>query len=199
MTSDYPLQGKIAVVTGAGRGIGKSIALAFAAAGADIAICARSESELDAVKDSIEDMGRTCFAPSVDLSNPKQATTFCKDVIGAFNHVDIIVNNAGAYFERTECVAGVQDMRFQDLMPDVFSWLGISHIDRFISMSDMKHDALAAQGITVGERVPIPDDLIPPDAQVEMDAKKAAGYFVNESVSTPTDLTKTQGRALDDY
>ena len=108
-------------------------------------------------------------------------------------------DHAGAYFERTECVAGVQDMRFQDLMPDVFSWLGISHIDRFISMSDMKHDALAAQGITVGERVPIPDDLIPPDAQVEMDAKKAAGYFVNESVSTPTDLTKTQGRALDDY
>ncbi|MEM7426881.1 MAG: GTP cyclohydrolase II [Pseudomonadota bacterium] len=108
-------------------------------------------------------------------------------------------DHAGAYFERTECVAGVQDMRFQDLMPDVFHWLGISHIDRFLSMSDMKHDALAAQGITVGERVPIPDDLIPPDAQVEMDAKKAAGYFVNETVSTPTDLTKTQGRALDDY
>ncbi len=108
-------------------------------------------------------------------------------------------DHAGAYFERTECVAGVQDMRFQRLMPDVFHWLGIKHIDRFISMSDMKHDALANQGITVGERVPIPDDLIPPDAQVEMDAKKAAGYFVNETVSTPADLTTTQGRALEDY
>ncbi len=108
-------------------------------------------------------------------------------------------DHAGAYFERTECVAGVQDMRFQDLMPDVFHWLGITHIDRFVSMSDMKHDALASQGITVGERVPIPDDLIPPDAQVEMDAKKAAGYFTDESVSQPEDLSKTQGRGLEDY
>lgn len=108
-------------------------------------------------------------------------------------------DHAGAYFERTECVAGVQDMRFQDLMPDVFHWLGITHIDRFVSMSDMKHDALASQGITVGERVPIPDDLIPPDAKVEMDAKKAAGYFTNESVSRPDDLSKTQGRGLEDY
>ncbi len=108
-------------------------------------------------------------------------------------------DHAGAYFERTECVAGVQDMRFQDLMPDVFHWLGITHIDRFVSMSDMKHDALASQGITIGERVPIPDELIPPDAQVEMDAKKAAGYFTDESVSQPADLTKTQGRGLEDY
>ncbi|MEM8839466.1 MAG: GTP cyclohydrolase II [Pseudomonadota bacterium] len=108
-------------------------------------------------------------------------------------------DSASAYFERTECVAGVQDMRFQDLMPDVFHWLGITRIDRFISMSDMKHDALASQGIVVGERVPIPDELIPSDAQVEMDAKKAAGYFTDESVSTPNDLSKTKGRALEDY
>lgn len=108
-------------------------------------------------------------------------------------------DSASAYFERTECVAGVQDMRFQVLMPDVFHWLGITHIDRFLSMSDMKYDSLVSQGITVGERVPIPDDLIPPDAQVEMDAKKAAGYFVNETVTTPDDLDNTKGRALEDY
>ena len=97
---DQLLAGKIAVVTGAGRGIGKSIALAFAAAGADVAICARSKVEVDAVAGSIEDMGRTCLAHSVDLSNPDEATTFCKDVIAAFSHIDIIVNNAGAYLER---------------------------------------------------------------------------------------------------
>ncbi len=108
-------------------------------------------------------------------------------------------DTAAAYFERTECVAGVQDMRFQDLMPDVFNWLGITRIDRFVSMSDMKHDALVAQGIEIGERVPIPDELIPPDARVEMDAKKAAGYFIDETVSKPTDLTEAQGRDLDDY
>ena len=108
-------------------------------------------------------------------------------------------DTAEGYFERTECVAGVQDMRFQDLMPDVFHWLGITRIDRFMSMSDMKHDALAGQGIEIVERVPIPDHLIPPDAQVEMDAKKAAGYFVDETVSVPSDLSRTRGRGLEDY
>ena len=52
---------------------------------------------------------------------------------------------ASAYFERTECVAGVQDARFQQLMPDVIHWLGLKRIDRFVSMSDMKHDALVAR------------------------------------------------------
>jgi hypothetical protein len=51
-------------------------------------------------------------------------------------------DQAATYFERTECVAGVQDARFQQLMPDVMHWLGIRRIDRFMSMSNMKHDAL---------------------------------------------------------
>ena len=105
-------------------------------------------------------------------------------------------DRAETYFERTECVAGVQDMRFQELMPDVFHWLGITRIDRWASMSNMKHDALTAQGIEVVERVPIPDELIPADAQVEMDAKKAAGYF---STYTPDaeELTVAKGRGLE--
>jgi hypothetical protein len=53
---------------------------------------------------------------------------------------------AAQYFERTECVAGVQDARFQQLMPDVMHWLGMKRIDRFVSMSDMKHDALTEPG-----------------------------------------------------
>jgi GTP cyclohydrolase II len=105
---------------------------------------------------------------------------------------------AAAYFERTECVAGVQDARFQQLMPDVINWLGISRIDRFISMSDMKHDALVALGVDIVERVQIPDELIPADAHVEMAAKKAAGYF---SLDAPKaqDLTDTVGRPLEKY
>ena len=86
-------------------------------------------------------------------------------------------DRAQTYFERTECVAGVQDMRLQELMPDVLHWLGVTRIDRWASMSHMKYQALVSQGIAVGERVAIPDDLIPADARVEMDAKKAAGYF----------------------
>jgi len=103
-------------------------------------------------------------------------------------------DNAAAYFARTECVAGVQDMRFQELMPDVFHWLGIKRIDRWVSMSNMKHGALTAQGIEVIEQVPIPDALIPADARVEMDAKKAAGYF--SAGPLPHDLTAPKGRTL---
>ena len=86
-------------------------------------------------------------------------------------------DRADTYFRRTECVAGVQDMRFQELMPDVFHWLGVTRIDRWVSMSNMKHGALSEQGIAIGEQVAIPPDLVPPDASVEIAAKKAAGYF----------------------
>jgi GTP cyclohydrolase II len=86
-------------------------------------------------------------------------------------------DRAEAYFLRTECVAGVSDMRVQELMPDVLHWLGISRIDRLVSMSNMKYGPIVASGIEVVERVPIPDALIPADAGVEIDAKKAAGYY----------------------
>jgi GTP cyclohydrolase II len=108
-------------------------------------------------------------------------------------------DQAATYFERTECVAGVQDARFQQLMPDVLHWLGITHIDRFVSMSNMKHDAITGAGISIGERVPIPPELVPPDASVELEAKKAAGYFSSEPVSSEADLTRVVGRDLKDF
>ena len=108
-------------------------------------------------------------------------------------------DRADKYFERTECVAGVQDMRFQQLMPDIFHWLGIKKIDRFASMSDMKYNALKSQGIEVGERIEIPPYLIPADASVEMEAKKAAGYFAEKTgVMAKEDLKDVKGRGLEE-
>ena len=104
-------------------------------------------------------------------------------------------DQASTYFERTECVAGVQDARFQQLMPDPIHWLGLRRLDRFVSMSDMKHDALVSQGIEIVERVPIPQELVPPDAHVEINAKRAAGYYAPES----RPLTDPLGRALENY
>ena len=101
-----------------------------------------------------------------------------------------------SYFRRTECVAGVQDMRFQELMPDVFHWLGIRRIERWVSMSNVKREALEAQGIEVMEQLAIPDGLIPLDAVVEIEAKKAAGYFSPSGVPDPGELRRTKGRAL---
>jgi GTP cyclohydrolase II len=91
-------------------------------------------------------------------------------------------DQAATYFARTECVAGVQDARFQQLMPDVLHWLGVKRIDRLVSMSNMKYDALVGSGIEIGERVPLPSDLVPKDASVEIEAKKAAGYFSGNPV-----------------
>jgi GTP cyclohydrolase II len=105
-------------------------------------------------------------------------------------------DRAEAYFQRTECVAGVQDMRFQELMPDVLHWLGVSRIDRLVSMSNMKFAPIVGSGIEVVERVAIPDELIPADAQVEMDAKKAAGYFTDQ-VPGLDELKKAKGRELE--
>ncbi len=107
-------------------------------------------------------------------------------------------DTADKYFARTECVAGVQDMRFQELMPDVLHWLGIRKIHRLVSMSNMKYDAITGSGIEVGERVDIPDSLIPLDAKVEMDAKKAAGYFTAGKVPDADELKKAKGRELDE-
>ncbi len=101
------------------------------------------------------------------------------------------------YFERTECVAGAQDMRFQELMPDALHWLGISRIDRFVSMSNMKYESIVRQGIEIAQRVPIPKELIPDDASVEMAAKRASGYF-SEAPIAPEELTRAIGRGLHD-
>lgn len=108
-------------------------------------------------------------------------------------------DQAATYFERTECVAGVQDARFQQLMPDVLHWLGITRIDRFMSMSNMKYDAIVDSGIDIVERVPIPPELIPPDAQVELEAKKAAGYYTPEGAPTEEDLKSVVGRKLNEF
>ena len=105
-------------------------------------------------------------------------------------------DRADAYFTRTECVAGVQDVRVQELMPDVLHWLGITRIDQFVSMSNLKYDAITGSGIEIVERITIPEDLIPADARVEIDAKKAAGYYTEGEAPTLEDLAQVYGRGL---
>ncbi|MGB3623225.1 GTP cyclohydrolase II [Ketobacter sp. MCCC 1A13808] len=106
-------------------------------------------------------------------------------------------DSADKYFLRTECVAGVQDMRFQELMPDVLHWLGVQKIHRLVSMSNDKYNAIVGSGIDVGTRVKIPDELVPADAQVEIEAKIAAGYYTDGAVPDETSLASTKGRDLD--
>ncbi|HEX8982975.1 MAG TPA: SDR family oxidoreductase [Ktedonobacterales bacterium] len=96
--SDFatPLRGKRAVVTGATKGIGRSIALALAEAGADVAINARSERDLGALRDEIEGMGRRALAIAGDVTDPDfVAGRLARDVLDGWGGLDILVNNAG--------------------------------------------------------------------------------------------------------
>lgn len=106
-------------------------------------------------------------------------------------------DSAATYFHRTQCVAGVEDARFQELMPDTLQFFGIKKIHNLHSMSNMKYDAIAGSGIEVVNRISIPEHLIPKDAQVEMEAKKAAGYFTKDKVKTGSDLQKVKGRPIE--
>ncbi|KAK4127706.1 hypothetical protein N657DRAFT_653859 [Parathielavia appendiculata] len=103
-------------------------------------------------------------------------------------------DRASDYFKRTENIAGVKDMRFQALMPDILHWLGITKIDRMLSMSNMKHDAIVGQGIPIHERVELPESWIPADSRVEIDAKINAGYFTTGHRMTEEELKTVQGR-----
>ena len=106
-------------------------------------------------------------------------------------------DSAENYFIRTECVAGTQDVRFQELMPDVLNWMGITRIDEMVSMSNVKYDAIVKSGIEIVKRTSIPDHLVPEDAQVEIVAKKAAGYFTDGAVPDEERVSTTKGRELD--
>lgn len=106
-------------------------------------------------------------------------------------------DTAATYFKRTECVAGVEDARFQEFMPDCLHFFGITKIDHLHSMSNMKYNAITGSGIRVINRISIPEELIPADASVEMEAKKAAGYFTTEPKKTEDDLKKVKGRDIE--
>jgi len=109
-------------------------------------------------------------------------------------------DQASEYFNCTKNVAGITDTRFQAMMPDSLHWLGITKIHRFISMSDMKYNAIVESGIKIVERVEIPPELIPKDAQVEIAAKVAVGYHGGASFNFKDgDLKDIKGRATNQY
>jgi len=91
------------------------------------------------------------------------------------------------YFQQTEKIAGIKDARFQTMMPDILSWMGVDRIDWLLSMSSEKYEALVEAGITINQRVPLPDEYVPKHAKVEVMAKIAAGYHA-ESIPTESTL-----------
>ena len=93
--SNLTLTGRRAVVTGAGRGIGRSIALALAEAGADVAVSARTSTELDQLIAEIQAMGRQSLAIPCDVTDSQQIQSMAAKALEGLGGVDILINNAG--------------------------------------------------------------------------------------------------------
>jgi NAD(P)-dependent dehydrogenase (short-subunit alcohol dehydrogenase family) len=89
------LQGKTALITGGGKGIGRCIALAYAREGAEVAICSRTESDLKSVAAEVERLGRRCFWRTADVTRKEDAVAMVEAALKYFGHIDILVNNAG--------------------------------------------------------------------------------------------------------
>ena len=91
------LDGKVAIVTGAGKGIGRGIALCLAREGADVAVNAFHEESAKAVSEQIKALGRQSVALEADVTNNAQVKRIVKETLDAFGRIDILVNNFGGH------------------------------------------------------------------------------------------------------
>ncbi len=93
--AELSLKGRSAIVTGAGRGIGRAIALSLAEAGADVALAARTLSELEGLAAEIRALGSRAFAVPTDVSDSSQVEYMVEATLKKFGSIDVLVNNAG--------------------------------------------------------------------------------------------------------
>ncbi len=94
--SRFSLEGKLALITGGGRGMGRAIALTFADAGADIALTSRTLAELEEVAEGVRARGRSSITVIADAGKMDDLRTMAGKVISKFGRIDILVNNAGS-------------------------------------------------------------------------------------------------------
>jgi NAD(P)-dependent dehydrogenase (short-subunit alcohol dehydrogenase family) len=101
MESKFDLSGKVAIVTGGGKGIGRAISLGLAAAGASVALCGRTQQDIENVADEIRKAGGKALAVVTDLTVNEQLENLVNTTIKEWRRIDILVNNAARSFLRS--------------------------------------------------------------------------------------------------
>ena len=94
-TQLFDLTGRVAIMTGAGRGLGRTMALALAAAGADLALASRTTPELESLVEEVEALGRRAIAVPTDVTSPEACEALVAAAVERLGRLDILVNNAG--------------------------------------------------------------------------------------------------------
>lgn len=107
----FRLDDKVAIVTGAGRGLGAATALAFAEAGADVLIAARTQAQLEAVADQVNATGRRAHIVVADLAHPEATAELAAAAVDAFGKLDIVVNNVGGTMPAPLMNTSTKDLR----------------------------------------------------------------------------------------
>ncbi|MCV7254403.1 MULTISPECIES: SDR family oxidoreductase [Mycobacteriaceae] len=107
----FRLDDQVAVVTGAGRGLGAAIAVAFAEAGADVLIASRTQAQLEEVAAQIAATGRRAHIVVADLAHPEATAALAEQAVGAFGKLDIVVNNVGGTMPGPLLNTSTQDLK----------------------------------------------------------------------------------------
>jgi len=136
MSGASPLAGQVAYVTGGSRGIGRAIALAFAEAGADVAICHLGDAEQAAMLvQAVSARGRRGFQMEVDVADPAATRAFAAAAEAALGPCDILVNNAGINIRGP----------FEDLTEEVFDRVMDVHVKGMVFMARAVYPGMAAR------------------------------------------------------
>jgi len=160
----FSLAGKSCVVTGASRGIGRAIALAFAAQGGDVVLAARSRTDLEAVRDQITAGGRRAVVQPADVTDFDQLAAVASAAVDHFGKIDVWVNNAGGFTEAPGSTAewlnvtpaGWEQMLRLNLTAQVFGAQAAARVMRgqpaggvilFLSSIDSLYAAPGGEGI----------------------------------------------------